>query len=216
MLLNSESSLTVCIETSLHSFTYSSTSIIFLSDCHQVQYFPSSPSHLVSISSYIRKQKLAAWSLPLDKIPHNAKCDCVTEVLLTSCPPSQSSSPKLLSSVYSSLGDKCGRQLSGWLNQVGWLLERQEVTGIEIWGPTVAIEMNCLTGEMWEHKWKIPRSFVANSVYPFGEERSQQKFNSFSKTTWQNVHFFQREIHEPVGSDWRDNGSSGITCLFLS
>lgn len=102
------------------------------------------------------KRKLAVQSLagapPLDELPHDAKCYCVTEVLLTSCPASQSSSPKLLSSVcvceresarvcvcarLSSLRDVCGWEQSGRLNQVVWLLERLGVSGMEARGSTV-------------------------------------------------------------------------------
>lgn len=75
--------------------------------------------------------------LTLDDLPHNAKCYCIPEVLHTSCPASQSSSRKLLSSALPPFGDKCRRKQSGWFNQ---LLERLVVTGIGDWGLTVPTE----------------------------------------------------------------------------
>lgn len=58
-------------------------------------------------------------SLPLDELPYNAKCYCVTEVLLTSCPASQSPPPKLLSSVYPPSGTSVGGSRVGGSIRLG-------------------------------------------------------------------------------------------------
>lgn len=65
------------------------------------------PHLIIHMETQIGWLKLGS-SIPLDGLPYNAECYCVTEVLLTSCPASQSSSPKLLSSVYPPSGTSVG------------------------------------------------------------------------------------------------------------
>lgn len=62
-------------------------------------------THLLAIAGYIQRHKLVGSRVGQ---PYNAKCYCVTEVLLTSCPASQASSNKLLSSMCPSAGKSVG------------------------------------------------------------------------------------------------------------
>lgn len=55
----------------------------------------------------------------MDDLPYTAKCYCVTEVLHTSCPASQSSSPKLLSSAYPPSGTSVGGRRVGGSIRLG-------------------------------------------------------------------------------------------------
>lgn len=105
-------------------------------------------------------------SLPLDDLPYTAKCYCVSEVLHTSCPASQSSFPKLLSSVYPPSGTSVGGsrvggsiRLGGYWREWMWLELEIEVLQLE-WRRATT----CKAEKMWEYKWKILSSSVPNSV----------------------------------------------------
>lgn len=149
-----------CSYTPIHQEPYSLPSWLSSSSA--------SPPHLFPVSSCIWKHKLAVLSLagelPLDDLPYNAKCYCVTEVLHTSCPASQSPSPKLLSRVYPPSGTSVGGSRVGGSIRLGsywrdwkWLELEIEVLQLQSRRAT-----SCIAEEMWEYKWKILRSFVPN------------------------------------------------------
>lgn len=126
-------------------------------ECHQVQRCPAcSPSlHAYGNINWLKLGR----SLPLDDLPYTAKCYCVTEVLHTSCPASQSSSPKLLSSVYPPSGTSVGGRRVGGSIRLGsywrewkWLQLEIEVLQLK-WRRTTVHKAG-------KYKWNILKSVV--------------------------------------------------------
>lgn len=172
----------VCVGVSVPLLTESSPSRSLPRHCRQVQSLQVSLPHLSLAVSGNANWPSRAWQEP----PHWTSCHMMPSVivLLKSYSPavlplSQSSSPKLLSSVcvcerecarvrarLSSLRDVCGREQSGRLNQVVWLLERLGVSGMEARGstvknqhhPTHVIEKKC-GNTKWEASPKLRSKF---------------------------------------------------------
>lgn len=128
-------------------FTYASTAILTSLWLSSGSVLPNiTPSPILHLFTHMETQtgwlKLGS-SLPLDGLPFNAECYCVTEVLLTSCPASQSSSPKLLGSVYPPAGTSVGGSGVGGSIRIGsywkgrkWLEMKPEVLQLKSWWTT--------------------------------------------------------------------------------